>query len=78
LEGERKPEEQSSSQDPSPPTPPIPQGLDHQKDKLQEKNLTEQAEEKNWKVDTGFGAELALIGLREIKDGFDTVELRQE
>jgi len=53
LEGEQEQEEQSSSQDLSPPTPltpPTPQGLDHQKDKLQEKNLTEQAEEKNWKV----------------------------
>ena len=45
--GEQGPEEQSSSQDPSPPTP---QGLYHQKDKLQEANLTEQAEEKNRKV----------------------------
>ena len=53
LVGEQEPEEQSSSQDPSPPTPPTtptPQGLDHQQDKLQGKNLTEQAEEKNWKV----------------------------
>ena len=50
LVGEQEPEEQSSSQDLSPPTPPTPQGLDHQQDKLQEKNLTEQAEEKNWKV----------------------------
>ena len=47
LVGEQEPEEQSSSQDLSPLTP---QGLDHQQDKLQEKNLTEQAEEKNWKV----------------------------
>ena len=48
--GEQEPEEQSSSQDPSPPTLPTPQGLHHQKEKLQEKNLTEQAEEKNRKV----------------------------
>ena len=50
LEGEQEPEEQSASQDLSLLTPPTPQGLDHQQDKLQEKNLMEQAEEKNWKV----------------------------
>ena len=53
LKREQEPEEQSSSQDPSLPTPPTlltPQGLYHQQDKLQEKNLMEQAEEKNWKV----------------------------
>ena len=50
LVGEQEPEEQGSSQDPSPPSPLTPQGLYHQQDKLQEKNLTEQAEEKNWKV----------------------------
>ena len=47
---EKEPEEQSSSQDLTPPTLTTPQGLDHQKDKLQEKNLTEQAEEKKLKV----------------------------